>query len=75
MLLLRLHALQGRELIRRIHDAFLDKFLAKVAKAPEVWRTVPRDSNIKLSVGETQTQSFEVTLPYDASSGRQRILS
>ncbi len=40
---------------------------------PDAWRTVPRDMNVKLAAGETQTQPFEITLPYDATSGKQRI--
>ncbi len=40
---------------------------------PDVWRTVPKDLTIKLAIGETLTQPFEVTLPYDASSGRQNV--
>ncbi len=40
---------------------------------PDGWRTLPRDINLKLAAGETLNQSFEVTLPPDAATGRQEV--
>ena len=38
---------------------------------PDGWRTVPRDTPLKLAAGESLDQPFEVTLPLDAATGRQ----
>ena len=40
---------------------------------PDVWRTTPREINFRLAAGEASELPFEITLPYDASSGAQTI--
>ena len=41
--------------------------------APDVWTVHPRQTRFRLSPGETFQQPFEITLPYDARSGRQDV--
>ena len=40
---------------------------------PEQWRVVPCEISFKLAAGETRSFPFEVTLPFDASTGRQDV--
>ena len=40
---------------------------------PDVWRTTPREINFRLAPDESSELPFEITLPYDASSGAQTI--
>lgn len=41
--------------------------------APDVWSVTPQQVRFRLGAGETVQQPFEVTLPYDARSGRQPL--
>ena len=40
---------------------------------PQRWRFTPREIPFKLAAGETRQIPFEVTLPYDASTGHQEL--
>ncbi len=42
-------------------------------QTPDVWKTYPRSINFKLAAGEEVRQPFTITLPFDATSGRQPV--
>jgi len=40
---------------------------------PEIWRVEPEEVRFRLAEGEELERPFEITFPYDASSGRNKV--
>ncbi len=41
--------------------------------APEGWQVIPKKIEFKLAAGETENEPFDISLPFDANSGKVRL--